>query len=64
VMGRARHDVEYLEDEVEGDIFVEEVAHGIYEDYARAAPSEGDIKGVRVGSNAEAAGVVGATGGP
>ena len=61
-MGCARHDVEYLEDKFEGDIFVEEIAHGIYEDYARASPSEGDIEGVRVECNAEAVGVIGAAG--
>jgi hypothetical protein len=37
----ARHDVENLGDEIKGDVFVKEVAHGIDEDCVGLLPAEG-----------------------
>ena len=55
----AGHDVEDFLDEIEGDVFMEEVAHGVDEDGAGFFPAEGDIKGVVVEGGAKAVTVVG-----
>jgi len=59
VLGGAGHDVENFLDEIEGDIFMKEVAHGVDEDGARLFPAEGDIESLGLEGQAEAVAVVG-----
>jgi hypothetical protein len=43
------HDVEHLPDELERNVLVEEVAHGVDEDHPRLGPGEGQRQHVFVG---------------
>ena len=54
----AGHDVEDFLDEIEGDVFMEEVAHGVDEDGAGFFPVQGDVEGLGLEGEAKAVAIV------
>jgi len=56
---RAAHHIEDLLDEVDGHVFVEEVAHGVDEDDLRLLPTQRDFQCLRMQREFEAVNVVG-----
>ncbi len=53
------HYIEDLLDELEGDVFMKEVAHGIDEDAAGLSPVQGHIENMGVERNLESVAIVG-----
>ncbi len=57
------HNIKDFQDELQRDVFVKEVAHGINKDCSRLLPAERHFEQMRVQGNSEAIGIVSAASG-
>src|SRR5579863_8483329 len=55
------HDIEYALDVIHGNVIVEQIAHGVYENTPRLTPSQREMEHLRLKSQPEAVRIVALT---